>query len=85
MAPRTHSRPRVILLLACIAQFMVVLDVAVVNVALPTIQKDLRIVSQISIATASLPVPVTKTNPCSSSRIEGGCNLALMAPEWRYA
>jgi EmrB/QacA subfamily drug resistance transporter len=33
----------VILLLSCTAQFMVVLDIAIVNVALPSIQKDLGI------------------------------------------
>ena len=32
-----------ILLLACAAQFIVVLDIAIVNVALPTIQQDLGI------------------------------------------
>ncbi len=43
MAPRTQNKPALVLLLACVAQFMVVLDVAVVNVALPTIQRDLHI------------------------------------------
>jgi EmrB/QacA subfamily drug resistance transporter len=43
MAPRTHTKPALVLLLACVAQFMVILDVAVVNVALPTIQKNLHI------------------------------------------
>src|SRR4051794_40951624 len=43
MAPRGHTKPGLVLLLACVAQFMVVLDVAVVNVALPTIQKELHI------------------------------------------
>src|SRR4029453_19334171 len=38
--PRT--RKRLILALACTAQFMVVLDIAIVNVALPAIQRDLR-------------------------------------------
>jgi EmrB/QacA subfamily drug resistance transporter len=37
-----RSRP-VVLLLCCLAQFMVVLDVAIVNVALPSIQRDLHI------------------------------------------
>lgn len=36
-------RHRLLLALACAAQFMVVLDVSVVNVALPSIQADLRI------------------------------------------
>src|SRR5215211_3128913 len=35
------TKKRLILALVCIAQFMVVLDVAIVNVALPAIQKDL--------------------------------------------
>jgi MFS family permease len=38
-----HTSKGVILLLACAAQFMVVLDVAIVNVALPSIQRDLGI------------------------------------------
>jgi EmrB/QacA subfamily drug resistance transporter len=37
----THSKAMV-LALACAAQFMVVLDVAIVNVALPSIQRDLE-------------------------------------------
>jgi EmrB/QacA subfamily drug resistance transporter len=39
---RTINKP-IILLLLCLAQFMVVLDVAIVNVALPSIQTDLHI------------------------------------------
>jgi EmrB/QacA subfamily drug resistance transporter len=38
---RHSTNPWVILVLVCIAQFMVVLDATVVNVALPSIQKDL--------------------------------------------
>jgi EmrB/QacA subfamily drug resistance transporter len=38
---RHSTNPWVILLLVCIAQFMVILDATVVNVALPSIQKDL--------------------------------------------
>src|SRR5215212_8958672 len=37
----TSSRKGVILALTCLAQFMVVLDIAIVNVALPSIQRDL--------------------------------------------
>ena len=39
----TKSSPRreIALLIACAAQFMVVLDIAIVNVALPSIQRDL--------------------------------------------
>jgi EmrB/QacA subfamily drug resistance transporter len=40
--PRTGAR-NLILVLTCAAQFMVVLDVAIVNVALPSIQRDLGV------------------------------------------
>ncbi len=40
MAPRTTNR-WLVLVLVCFAQFMVILDATVVNVALPSIQKDL--------------------------------------------
>ena len=43
--PRTdtaRSQPWVTLVLVCLAQFMVILDATIVNVALPTIQKDLH-------------------------------------------
>jgi EmrB/QacA subfamily drug resistance transporter len=42
-AEATKTRPALILALVCAAQFMVVLDVAIVNVALPTIQMDLNV------------------------------------------
>src|SRR5665213_3774002 len=38
---RHSTNPWVVLVLICFAQFMVVLDATVVNVALPSIQKDL--------------------------------------------
>src|ERR671927_440083 len=38
---RHAANPWVVLVLICLAQFMVVLDATVVNVALPSIQKDL--------------------------------------------
>src|SRR5258707_14359010 len=41
MRQRNTSNPWVILVLVCLAQFMVILDATVVNVALPSIQKDL--------------------------------------------
>ena len=41
MARKTN--PWVVLVLICIAQFMVVLDATIVNVALPSIQKDLNL------------------------------------------
>jgi EmrB/QacA subfamily drug resistance transporter len=37
-----HTNPWLVLVLVCLAQFMVVLDATVVNVALPSIQKDLE-------------------------------------------
>jgi hypothetical protein len=43
MAVKASTGKGMILLLSCAAQFMVVLDIAVVNVALPSIQKDLGI------------------------------------------
>ena len=43
MATKAGTGKGIILLLSCAAQFMVVLDIAIVNVALPSIQKDLGI------------------------------------------
>jgi EmrB/QacA subfamily drug resistance transporter len=40
-ADRAPSRPRLVLALLCVAQFVVVLDVTIVNVALPTIRLEL--------------------------------------------
>ncbi len=40
--PRRHAPEGLILALACVAQFMVVLDVSIVNVALPSIGRDLH-------------------------------------------
>src|SRR3954454_18796470 len=37
------TNPWVVLVLICLAQFMVVLDATIVNVALPSIQKDLNL------------------------------------------
>ena len=39
---RARSSPWLVLVLVCLAQFMVVLDATIVNVALPTIQQDLE-------------------------------------------
>ena len=39
---RAHVPDGLILALACVAQFMVVLDVSIVNVALPSIGRDLH-------------------------------------------
>src|ERR1700677_2815271 len=41
-AGREHSRDGLVLAIACVAQFMVVLDVSIVNVALPSIGRDLH-------------------------------------------
>ena len=38
---RHSTNPWVVLVIICLAQFMVVLDATIVNVALPSIQKDL--------------------------------------------
>src|SRR6202453_5544923 len=38
----TRPRPRVLLALVCVAQLMVILDVSIVNVALPSIRDGLR-------------------------------------------
>src|SRR5262245_63744488 len=38
---RRETNPWVVLVLICLAQFMVVLDATIVNVALPSIQQDL--------------------------------------------
>ena len=40
---KAHTGKGIVLLLSCAAQFMVVLDIAIVNVALPSIQQDLGI------------------------------------------
>ena len=49
-ASRTHTSKGVILLLSCAAQFMVVLDVAIVNVALPSIQHMLSRLASVPLA-----------------------------------
>ena len=46
---RAHRSPALLLALVCVAQFMVILDVAVVNVALPSIRESL------GFSTAGLP------------------------------
>jgi EmrB/QacA subfamily drug resistance transporter len=43
VANTSHASKGMVLLLTCAAQFMVVLDIAIVNVALPSIQRDLGI------------------------------------------
>jgi EmrB/QacA subfamily drug resistance transporter len=43
MTTKAHTNKGIVLVLACVAQFMVVLDIAIVNVALPSIQQDLGI------------------------------------------
>lgn len=40
-SPPRPARPGLVLLLVCAAQFMVILDLAIVNVALPSVQADL--------------------------------------------
>ena len=43
MATKAHTSKGIVLALSCAAQFMVVLDIAIVNVALPSIQQDLGV------------------------------------------
>ncbi|MDX6511536.1 MAG: hypothetical protein QOE36_1040 [Gaiellaceae bacterium] len=43
MPRRPTTNPWVILVLICVAQFMVILDATIVNVALPSIQSDLKL------------------------------------------
>jgi EmrB/QacA subfamily drug resistance transporter len=43
MARGAATNPWVVLVLICLAQFMVILDATIVNVALPSIQKDLQL------------------------------------------
>ena len=40
--PKHSTNPWVVLVLVCLAQFMVILDATIVNVALPSIQEDLE-------------------------------------------
>jgi MFS family permease len=40
--PPRHVNPWLVLSLVCLAQFMVILDATIVNVALPSIQTDLN-------------------------------------------
>ena len=43
MTTEVNTHKGIVLFLACLAQFMVVLDIAIVNVALPSIQRDLHL------------------------------------------
>src|SRR6516165_8071370 len=43
MTTKVNTSKGIVLFLVCVAQFMVVLDIAIVNVALPSIQRDLHI------------------------------------------
>src|SRR5205085_1738083 len=40
--PRANVNPWLVLVIACMAQFMVVLDITVVNIALPSMQRGLH-------------------------------------------
>ncbi|MGZ4268093.1 MAG: MFS transporter [Solirubrobacteraceae bacterium] len=46
LRPRTSVSPWIVLVVVCFAQFMVVLDATIVNVALPSIQRDLHLSNQ---------------------------------------
>ena len=55
MNPRDHRvNPWLVLVLVCLAQFMVILDATIVNVALPSIQADLGL-SAVSYTHLTLP------------------------------
>src|SRR5262245_33298497 len=43
MTTKVRTNKGIVLLIACMAQFMVVLDIAIVNVALPSVQRELHI------------------------------------------
>ena len=43
MTTKVNTSKGIVLFLVCVAQFMVVLDIAIVNVALPSIQRELHI------------------------------------------
>src|SRR5260370_26320066 len=43
MITKVNTNKGIVLFLVCVAQFMVVLDIAIVNVALPSIQRDLHV------------------------------------------
>ncbi len=60
MATETRTGEGIVLLLSCAAQFMVVLDIAMVNVALPSIQQDFGIgQSTLHVSTANRkPLPL---------------------------
>ena len=58
--------PWLVLVLVCLAQFMVVLDATIVNVALPSIQADLGI-SESSLPGSSTPTRCSSAGSCCSA------------------
>ena len=72
-APPSAARPRVsipnaVLAVVAVAQFMVVLDATVVNVALPTIQRDVGFSEQsLSWILARSPARAARSGCCSAA------------------
>jgi hypothetical protein len=52
-----HRSPWLVLVLVCMAQFMVIFDATIVNVALPSIQEDLAMSDADLRAGATAPEP----------------------------
>ena len=75
---RRAVNPSLVLALVCLAQFMVVLDATIVNVALPTLQHDLHF------SPSSLPVGDQLLHPglrrLPAARREGVGSLRAQAP-----
>jgi hypothetical protein len=63
VATKAPTSNGIALALSCAAQFMVVLDIAIVNVALPSIQQDLGIEQR----TCRRCSPSERSSPSSSS------------------
>src|SRR5213078_4584243 len=70
----TTTRKGLVLALTCLAQFMVVLDIAIVNVALPTIKLDLGLTE------SSLQWVVIAAGLLIGARALQGFGAALIAP-----
>jgi hypothetical protein len=59
---------RTALALLCVAQFMVVLDVSIVNVALPSIRSQLHVADTLAIAAAMTALPGQPRRPPTPQR-----------------
>ena len=65
-----------ILAAICVAQFMVVLDIAVVNVALPSIRTDLHFTGREPAVGAHRPTPSSSAASCCSAAAWPTCSAA---------